>query len=383
MPPTRLKETVRPSSSRLLLGAGFLAWGAVALGFVAHLAQSTKGLVPRHAAEGLALAVFAAAFAWSGGQRPGDVKAKRVALALEIAAAVAVAVTERSTLGVVLLVVTAGQLPMVYSSRPIALWLLLQNGAVLAWELMRTTWVDALLIMTSYLAFQGFACVMTYLVEREAEARRALALAHTELAAAQAELGETQRTAERLRIARELHDQIGHQLTALNLQLEVATNTDDREARAAVSCARGLGRELLTDLRGVVTAQRSVPEFDLVVALGGLASRVREPQIQLILRDDPRVTRADAALALFRCGQEATTNAVRHARATRLEIVLERVDGGVQLVARDDGHGAAPVVYGNGLTGLRERLEDIGGRLAVQSLPGSGFTLTAWVADPT
>lgn len=371
------------NSSRLLVGAGLLAWGAVVLGLVARVAHAKDGIGARYVAEAIALLVFVTAFGWGTRQAQTATTARRIALIVEIIAATAVAVTATSTLGVVLLVVTAGQLPMLFSARKAALWLAAQNVAVLAWELTRGSWVDALLLMTSYLAFQGFACVMAYLVEREAEARQALATAHAELAAAQAELGETQRTAERLRIARDLHDQLGHQLTALNLQLEVATNTHDGEARAAVASARGLGRELIRDLRAVVSEQRSAPEFDLVAALTGLASRVREPRIHLALCDEPRMGSADAALALFRCAQEATTNAVRHARAANLELVLERVDGGVQLVARDDGHGTAPLAYGNGLSGLRERLEDVGGRLVVESSPGRGFTLTAWIAEET
>jgi signal transduction histidine kinase len=222
---------------------------------------------------------------------------------------------------------------------------------------------------------------MALLVEREAEARHALSMVLTELAAAQAELGETHRSAERLRIARELHDQIGHQLTALNIQLEVATNTRDDDARAALALARSLGRELIGDLRTVVSAQRDAPEFDLIPALRALAARVREPRVRLVVRNEPNVARHETALALFRCAQEATTNAARHAQAAHLDIVLESVPGGVQLIASDDGCGARTLVFGNGLAGLRERLESVGGRLTVESPKNGGCTLTAWVAE--
>ena len=71
------------------------------------------------------------------------------------------------------------------------------------------------------------------------------------------------------------------------------------------------------------------------------------------------------------------TNAIRHAHASNLWIELARADGLIELRARDDGRGAREIRPGHGLAGMRERVELIGGRLAVDSAPGDGFTLTA------
>ena len=88
--------------------------------------------------------------------------------------------------------------------------------------------------------------------------------------------------------------------------------------------------------------------------------------------DDP-----GRALALLRVMQEIVTNTVRHARAQNLWLVLEPTAQGVRLSARDDGHGAPALCPGNGLTGMQERVETLGGRLELHPNPGRGFALTA------
>ena len=89
---------------------------------------------------------------------------------------------------------------------------------------------------------------------------------------------------------------------------------------------------------------------------------------------DPR-----RAQVLLRCAQEMITNSVRHARAKNLWLGLEQDVEGVALTARDDGRGAAQVEPGNGLTGMAERLRQLGGELKIESMPGAGFSLHAWV----
>jgi|SRR6267142_720768 len=90
--------------------------------------------------------------------------------------------------------------------------------------------------------------------------------------------------------------------------------------------------------------------------------------------DDPA-----KAHAVFRCVQEAITNAVRHARARNLWIHLIQSLDGLDVRISDDGDGGADVKPGHGLKGMRERLEAVGGWLKVQAAPGRGFTIEAWV----
>jgi signal transduction histidine kinase len=85
------------------------------------------------------------------------------------------------------------------------------------------------------------------------------------------------------------------------------------------------------------------------------------------------------AQVLLRCAQEMVTNSVRHARARNFWLQLRLDENGVALNARDDGRGVDVVKSGNGLSGMAERLRQLGGELKVESSPGAGFSLQAWV----
>ena len=191
-------------------------------------------------------------------------------------------------------------------------------------------------------------------------------------------IADSTRTAERLRIARELHDALGHHLTALSLQLEVARNVVDGPAKEPVDQAHGLTKELLAELRAVVGAMREDRPIDLVGALGMLASGIPNLRVHL---DVPEAFFVEPALAhtIFRCAQEALTNAVRHAGAANLFLAVAEQGGTITVVAKDDGRGARAVKAGHGLTGLRERIEGLGGHVEVDARPGEGVTLRAFL----
>ena len=89
------------------------------------------------------------------------------------------------------------------------------------------------------------------------------------------------------------------------------------------------------------------------------------------------------AQVLLRCAQEMITNSVRHARARNLWISLVPDENGVAMIARDDGRGVEAVEAGNGLKGMAERLKQLGGELRIETSPGAGFALRAWVPVET
>lgn len=216
--------------------------------------------------------------------------------------------------------------------------------------------------------------VQTYL--RELTTRRKLAEAHTDLRAATALLAQATRSDERLRIARELHDLIGHQLTVLTLELEVAAHQSTPPASEHVARARQVARDLLADVRDTVgELRRHAP--DLRDALERIVAELPEPAVHLrvadgITLDEARVT------ALIRCVQEVVTNTIRHAEAANLWIEISDDAGTVRLSAWDDGQGAGGKVQpGNGLIGLRERVEALGGRVSLEG--GRGFRVRAEV----
>ena len=201
---------------------------------------------------------------------------------------------------------------------------------------------------------------------------------------AQAILANTVRDAERLRISRELHDAWGHELTALGLQLEIASHvTEPGRANDHVLQAKGLARALLAKVRDVVATLREAERCDLKEALEALAQSVPAPAIHVDISPGVQVS-PDQAHALMRCAQEAVTNAVRHAEASNLWLQVTADDEGVRLVARDDGS-ARPAASspGSGLLGMRERVELLGGRLAVRTGGDFGFTVDAWLPSGT
>jgi PAS domain S-box-containing protein len=196
--------------------------------------------------------------------------------------------------------------------------------------------------------------------------------------------------AERRHLARELHDEIGQALTAINLNLS-----------AAGQAAGAAAQPLLAECRGVVAgAIRKVRDLSLVLRPPTLDLLGLEPALywlveQLGLRaamDVEVVTDLDAErlpaaveTACFRVAQEALTNVARHARARQVWVEVRRRDGAVQLTIRDDGAGfdVAAVQRGAaqggtfGLLGMQERAELLGGRLEVESAPGRGTTVRA------
>jgi len=82
---------------------------------------------------------------------------------------------------------------------------------------------------------------------------------------------------------------------------------------------------------------------------------------------------------VFRCVQEAMTNAIKHADARNLWVELKRSEAGWEILVRDDGKGAANIVPGNGLKGMKERLEEVGGKVQFESQPYKGFTIQAFI----
>lgn len=227
-----------------------------------------------------------------------------------------------------------------------------------------------------YLLLQSASVLLLVTLHREEASRRRLAAAHAELAAASAALAETSRTQERLRISRELHDLVGHQLTALALELEIATHTG-ADPGGHVARARALAGDLLTDVRTTVGQLRGRAP-DLAATLERIAEQLPRPVVHVHVADGVAADE-ERTLAVVRCVQEILTNAIRHGDADTVWIDLSPVPGGgLRLSARDDGRGpAADVVPGNGLRGLDERAGAFGGSVGWGPATPRGFVVTA------
>ena len=201
--------------------------------------------------------------------------------------------------------------------------------------------------------------------------------------------------AERNRIARELHDTLAQGFTGVSMQLEaVSAKLGREEAREHLNRARLLVRSSLAEARRSVRDLRSelLDGASLGEALGVVARQLTDGSdvraevstAGVVRRLPERVERN-----LFRVGQEALTNAVRHAGATRVRVRVDYGDEGVRLEVSDDGRGFPPPAPGRaggggdsggfGLRGMRERVAQLGGELHIDSRPGAGTQVTAAV----
>jgi signal transduction histidine kinase len=211
-------------------------------------------------------------------------------------------------------------------------------------------------------------------VSLERERQQALDL-NRELKAAQLQLAQSSRTEERLRIAREIHDVLGHHMTALILNLEVATHRTTGDGLTHVERALALAKMLLGDLRNAVSDIREHPAMDFDTALAELIADI--PGLTVKLDSEESLTVKDPATAevVLRCIQEALTNTLRHAGATSCHIRLYRQAAELVLEITDDGASAPSITPGNGLKGMQERIHALAGSLRWQG--GSGFHLKA------
>lgn len=190
---------------------------------------------------------------------------------------------------------------------------------------------------------------------------------------------------ERVAVARDLHDIVGHALSVISIQTAVASERlphDAHAARSAVALARTTAVQSMDELRSLLKQLRADgdrAEAGLVSLsdLGVLLDRVRRTGVALNLRLDPRAASLPPAadVTAYRVIQEALTNVTRHAHATRVDITVERSDDRVDIVVADNGVGpGTDVANGHGLVGMAERVRLLEGSLTITSgRDGKGY----------
>jgi signal transduction histidine kinase len=282
----------------------------------------------------------------------------------------------------ILLIVVAGQLMHLPQRRRAVAWLLLFNLLMLvSWTARLGHPAQVLLWMMPMLAFQAFSALTSHYHLRAEQTRDALAAANAELLATQCLLEQSARAGERLALSRELHDVAGHKLTALKLHLRRLTRDSQLADREEVRISSELADELLADIRGVVSELRRHDGLDLRESLQALARPIPGVSFALQLDPDLRVADVAQAEALLRIAQEGITNALRHARSQTLRLSCRRDGAQIELCVESDGPVAMPIQFGNGLTGIQERLQALDGELQLQALTPSGLRLCARLPD--
>jgi len=255
-------------------------------------------------------------------------------------------------------------------------------------------WSTDLLVLPAYAAGYFFFGVFAQALARANAAHRESQALLAELQKAHRKLQEQALHAEEMaviqernRLAREMHDTLGHRLTVAAVQLEGAQRLiprDPERAAQMVNTVRQQVREALSELRSTVAALRAPVETDLALphALTRLATHFEEATGLTVHRDLPAQDGLPPLpetyrLALYRAAQEALTNVHKHAGAGQVWLVLALRERAIVLQVSDDGQGmASGGGQGFGLRGLQERAAQLGGELRIESRPGGGTTLS-------
>lgn len=270
------------------------------------------------------------------------------------------------------------------------------NGAYLMGVNVAVWWIDfgwgaAIEAIYNYSAGFAFTIAFTLITKRaldsrarEEKLRREIEAAHAKLQAYAVQAEDLATTRERNRVAREIHDGVGHYLTVVKTQLDAAAAIlpgQPDQAREAILKAARLTGDALDDVRRSVGALRTdTARPPLPESLQTLVQDAGLP-VSLRLAGGTRPLPPGLEHALFRSAQEGLTNIRKHAGATAAELALDfTATGRVTLTVTDNGRGAnGTAASGFGLVGIRERIELLGGRVQAGNQPGGGYALTVEV----
>lgn len=217
--------------------------------------------------------------------------------------------------------------------------------------------------------------------QREASLRREVESKNAQLRDYAAQIEELATTRERNRVAREIHDGVGHYLTVVKTQLDAAAAllpAEPARARDVIDKAAKLAADALDDVRRSVASLRTdTPRAPLSVAVESLTAEAGLP-VAFRVEGAPRILPPAVEHALFRAAQEGLTNVRKHAAARTAEVTVDfRATDRVRLSIGDDGRGTSSgESRGFGLQGIRERVEVLGGSVEIGNRPGGGFMLS-------
>ncbi|MFN6495993.1 MAG: sensor histidine kinase [Nostoc sp. DedQUE01] len=233
-----------------------------------------------------------------------------------------------------------------------------------------------------------FVLLMMNAVLSERHSREKLAIANEKLRQYAMRIENQATLEERNRIAREIHDSLGHSLTALNLQLETALKlwpSNPMKAETFLATAKELGSKALKDVRQSVSTMRSNPlqEQSLERAIAGLAEDFHRSngilpiyQINLEYSLPPEIN-----TAIYRITQESLTNISKYASATEIKIELTTIRSNLRLIIQDNGRGfdINQNTTGFGLHSMRDRTLALGGEFNINTTPGYGCKITVHI----
>lgn len=216
-----------------------------------------------------------------------------------------------------------------------------------------------------YATFHIFSLLMSQQTLKAQQASEQANELNRQLLATQQLLTQSTKQHERTRIARELHDLLGHHLTALTINLQVSSHLCEREgnnaAKEKVDESYALAKLLLSDVREAVSTIKANQTIDLHAAIKAVVASVPALKINLNIQTDIQLESLELANTIVRICQEAITNTLRHSGASELWLSITKQQDEVQLKVYDNGTAPAKLPLGNGLSGISERAESLGG----------------------
>lgn len=307
---------------------------------------------------------------------PGGYYPRYLALATEYLATLWLWTLQPDSFLAIYSIILVAQLNFFFSKRFCLGFIIASMGGFYLLQSLYWQYPHALRETLLFSAFHIFAWLTASRAATEQAAKEQALQAHKALEANSLLLADSSKQSERLRIARELHDAIGHQLTALSIKLEVASLAacDNFQARSEIQQCRELTGQLLADIRQVVSDYRDDSDLNFNAALTLMLEGIPKLDIEVV-NGLQSISRADIASALLRTIQEAITNSLRHSSTNKLRLVFSSDAQGLHLSIQDFGLLLKPITPGNGLNGMRERIEALGGELRVIGRTGSGLEL--------
>jgi signal transduction histidine kinase len=361
-----------------------LRWGGVLVVGLVSLPKSLELLLSLDSGQwpspqwlwllGLPIIALGCLFWWATRPGNGDSWMDQAVIPLEILLCFGTA-TE-------LIHVVAAQIAVTQKPRRAHRWFLALNAAFLAFSVWAyrdgsfepMTGVSALprpiqatMTVLAMIGWNVFAFTAGRLIVAEREQRLRVAQLNLDLLVARQSQERAAEERERVRIARDLHDTLGHHLTALTANLDLAQRLPLEPSREVLGRAHLLARLVLSDLRETVSQMRAHFHCDVTLALRQMAERVGVARVELDLDESASRIEGRTGEVLLQAAREGVTNALRHGGASRIWVTLRLSNERWLLTVADNGRAVRPIRFGSGLNGLAERAREFEGSFCVEA----------------
>lgn len=206
----------------------------------------------------------------------------------------------------------------------------------------------------------------------ELAAKNQLQMLNGELNATQQMLAKTIRQNERLRISRDLHDQTGHHLAALSINLQASSLKLGKQTPIEIEQSVAITKSMLMEVRQIVGDLRDDDNENFIESVSTMVKGIPRLQVALDIADDVEVRQHKQVDCLLRCIQESITNILKHSSANKVSIKIRKNENNLQMIITDNGISPVVIRNGNGIKGMQERLSEFMGSLSYHYIEKTG-----------